>query len=429
VVGYNNAPTTTSSGSATGTAISTARSVQSRDPDPVIELLLTDGESTADTLSNPFTGPFKSNDGVRLSYPLPSLAIVTSPQHSYTARPMSIRFNDLSHGFGGQPVLRHINLEIATGEIVCILGPSGSGKSTLLRIIAGLESIQQGSLLVDDIVVADATNNPPPEKRDFGLVFQDHILFPHQTVAENVAFGLSDMPSKEREHTVALQLANVGISSLGDRYPHTLSGGQQQRVALARALATDPTVLLLDEPFASADAPLRKSLRDDARRRLKAASTTTLMVTHDPAEAMAMADRIAVLVDGELVQFGTPEELWQKPEHPFVAATVADLQPLKGFIKGTHCLTTFGQLPLRLLALQTDFEDGTAIQIGVRPSSLTISNGGSCVVQDIRFLGDRYTLLVGADNQTLELSTTFKPSVGVGDAVNVNFATAQVVLL
>jgi iron(III) transport system ATP-binding protein len=342
---------------------------------------------------------------------------------------MSIRFNDLSHGFGGQPVLRHINLEIATGEIVCILGPSGSGKSTLLRIIAGLESIQQGSLLVDDIVVADATNNPPPEKRDFGLVFQDHILFPHQTVAENVAFGLSDMPSKEREHTVALQLANVGISSLGDRYPHTLSGGQQQRVALARALATDPTVLLLDEPFASADAPLRKSLRDDARRRLKAASTTTLMVTHDPAEAMAMADRIAVLVDGELVQFGTPEELWQKPEHPFVAATVADLQPLKGLIKGTHCLTTFGQLPLRLLALQTDFEDGTAIQIGVRPSSLTVSNGGSCVVQDIRFLGDRYTLLVGADNQTLELSTTFKPSVGVGDAVNVNFATAQVVLL
>jgi iron(III) transport system ATP-binding protein len=230
---------------------------------------------------------------------------------------MSIRFNDLSHGFGGQPVLRHINLEIATGEIVCILGPSGSGKSTLLRIIAGLESIQQGSLLVDDTVVADATNNPPPEKRDFGLVFQDHVLFPHQTVAENVAFGLSHMPSKEREHTVALQLANVGISSLGDRYPHTLSGGQQQRVALARALATDPTVLLLDEPFASADAPLRKSLRDDARRRLKAANTTTLMVTHDPAEAMAMADRIAVLVDGELVQFGTPEELWQKPEHPF----------------------------------------------------------------------------------------------------------------
>ena len=342
---------------------------------------------------------------------------------------MSIRINDLSHGFGGQPVLRHINLEIATGEIVCILGPSGSGKSTLLRIIAGLESIQQGSLLVDDTVVADATNNPPPEKRDFGLVFQDHILFPHQTVAENVAFGLSHLPSKEREHTVALQLANVGISSLGDRYPHTLSGGQQQRVALARALATDPTVLLLDEPFASADAPLRKNLRDDARRRLKAANTTTLMVTHDPAEAMAMADRIAVLVDGELVQFGTPEALWQKPEHPFVAATVADLQPLKGHIEGTHCVTTFGQLPLRLLALQTDFEDGTAIQIGVRPSSLTISNGGSCVVQDIRFLGDRYTLLVGADNQTLELSTTFKPSVGVGDAVSISFATAQVVLL
>ena len=164
-------------------------------------------------------------------------------------------------------MLREINLEIGTGEIVCVLGPSGSGKSTLLRLIAGLESVQQGSLMLDGVVLADAQHNPPPEQRAVGLVFQDHVLFPHQTVAENVAFGLSGMQSKERDHTIALQLANVGISTLADRYPHTLSGGQQQRVALARALATDPAVLLLDEPFASADAPLRKNLRDDARRR------------------------------------------------------------------------------------------------------------------------------------------------------------------
>ena len=342
---------------------------------------------------------------------------------------MSIRFNDVSHCFDEHRVLREINLEIGTGEIVCVLGPSGSGKSTLLRLIAGLESVQQGSLMLDGVVLADAQHNPPPEKRAVGLVFQDHVLFPHQTVAENVAFGLSGMQSKERDHTIALQLANVGISTLADRYPHTLSGGQQQRVALARALATDPAVLLLDEPFASADAPLRKNLRDDARRRLKAANTTTLMVTHDPAEAMAMADRIAVLVDGEVVQFGTPEQLWQRPSHPFVAATIADLQPLKGRIEGTQCVTAFGALPLRLLALTTDLAEGTSIQIGVRPSSLTVSLDGPCVVNDIRFLGDRYTLLISADNQNLEVATALKPKVTVGDAVSISFAAAQAVIL
>ncbi|MEC7956162.1 MAG: ABC transporter ATP-binding protein [Pseudomonadota bacterium] len=342
---------------------------------------------------------------------------------------MSIRFNDVSHCFDEHRVLREINLEIGTGEIVCVLGPSGSGKSTLLRLIAGLESVQQGSLMLDGVVLADAQHNPPPEQRAVGLVFQDHVLFPHQTVAENVAFGLSGMQSKERDHTIALQLANVGISTLADRYPHTLSGGQQQRVALARALATDPAVLLLDEPFASADAPLRKNLRDDARRRLKAANTTTLMVTHDPAEAMAMADRIAVLVDGEVVQFGTPEELWQRPNHPFVAATIADLQPLKGRIEGTQCVTAFGALPLRLLALTADLAEDTSIQIGVRPSSLTVSLDGPCVVNDIRFLGDRYTLLISADNQNLEVATTLKPKVTVGDAVSVSFAAAQAVIL
>ena len=342
---------------------------------------------------------------------------------------MSIRFNDVSHCFDEHRVLREINLEIGTGEIVCVLGPSGSGKSTLLRLIAGLESVQQGSLMVDGVVLADAQHNPPPEQRAVGLVFQDHVLFPHQTVAENIAFGLSGMQSKERDHTIALQLANVGISTLADRYPHTLSGGQQQRVALARALATDPAVLLLDEPFASADAPLRKNLRDDARRRLKAANTTTLMVTHDPAEAMAMADRIAVLVDGEVVQFGTPEELWQRPNHPFVAATIADLQPLKGRIEGTQCVTAFGALPLRLLALTADLAEGTSVPIGVRPSSLTVSLEGPCVVNDIRFLGDRYTLLISADNQSLEVATALKPKVTVGDKVSISFAAAQAVIL
>lgn len=142
-----------------------------------------------------------------------------------------------------------------------------------------------------------------------------------------------------------------------------------------------------------------------------------------------MADRIAVLVDGYLVQFGTPEELWQRPQHPFVAATIANLQALKGRIEGNHCITAFGKLPLRLLTLTQQLEDNATITIGVRASSLTVSRDGSCIVQDIRFLGDRYTLLVSAENQELEISTTLKPAARVGDAVSVNFASAKAMIL
>ena len=343
---------------------------------------------------------------------------------------MSIRFNDVSHCFDEHRVLREINLEIGTGEIVCVLGPSGSGKSTLLRLFAGLESVQQGSLMLDGVVLADAQHNPPPEQRAVGLVFQDHVLFPHQTVAENVAFGLSGMQSKERDHTIALQLANVGISTLADRYPHTLSGGQRATAGRLGSRVSDRSCCtVVRRTLCQCRCTTAQNLRDDARRRLKAANTTTLMVTHDPAEAMAMADRIAVLVDGEVVQFGTPEELWQRPNHPFVAATIADLQPLKGRIEGTQCVTAFGALPLRLLALTADLAEGTSVPIGVRPSSLTVSLEGPCVVNDIRFLGDRYTLLISADNQSLEVATALKPKVTVGDKVSISFAAAQAVIL
>ena len=202
---------------------------------------------------------------------------------------MSLGFHNLSHSYGATAVLHDISLTAATGDILCLLGPSGSGKSTLLRLAAGLEQIQQGEITLAGEVLADATHQPPPEQRPVGLVFQDHVLFPHLTVAANVGFGLRSLAKAERKQEVTQALTSVGLDGLERRYPHTLSGGQQQRVALARALATRPQVMLLDEPFAAVDSTLRRALRNAARDALKAANTTTIVVTHDPDEAMALS--------------------------------------------------------------------------------------------------------------------------------------------
>ena len=179
---------------------------------------------------------------------------------------MSITFKNIHHAFDAQRVLEDISVHVSDGEILCILGPSGSGKSTLLRIAAGLETIQTGSIELDAQALADNTTHPPPEQRSIGLVFQDHVLFPHMTVGNNIAFGLRDMSAAEQQTVIREHLHSVGLDDLASRYPHTLSGGQQQRVALIRALATKPRVMLLDEPFASVDTPLRRKLREDARR-------------------------------------------------------------------------------------------------------------------------------------------------------------------
>jgi len=171
---------------------------------------------------------------------------------------MSIQLKAISHRFGQNRVLNDISLSLEAGEILCIIGASGSGKSTLLRIIAGLEPLQQGELLFDSELMAAPNYCPPPEQRPVGLVFQDHALFPHLTVAENVGFGLHALDPISRKQEVTAQLTSVGLADLAPRYPHTLSGGQQQRIALVRALATKPRVMLLDEPFASVDTPLRR---------------------------------------------------------------------------------------------------------------------------------------------------------------------------
>jgi iron(III) transport system ATP-binding protein len=354
---------------------------------------------------------------------------------------MTIAFSDISHKFGEQTALANINLEIADGEIVCILGPSGSGKSTLLRIAAGLEPVQSGCIYLNDQILADPNTNPPPEKRPIGLVFQDHVLFPHLTVAENIAFGLNHLSKTESARIVAQQLATVDLSEARERYPHTLSGGQQQRVALIRALATHPSVMLLDEPFASVDTPLRRKLREQARLALKSAGTPTLIVTHDPEEAMDMADRILVLVEGRKVQLGAPEELWRAPQNPFVAQTVAAMQTIKGKVSGKSIQTQFGQIPFEQLnnltiepeenapLAEENLQQGQSVILSMRASSLTIdASNGPAIISDKRFLGRTYLTLITLADEQIRIESTAPQELPLGTLVDINFASAETLI-
>ena len=225
---------------------------------------------------------------------------------------------NIHHRFGPAEIVCDLSLAVNPGEVVCLLGPSGSGKTTVLRIAAGLESTQQGTVTIDGRTVGSATANVPPESRDVGLMFQDYALFPHLTVAQNVEFGIAERPGPERAEIARKMLAQVGMSGFGEGFPYTLSGGEQQRVALARALAPNPRIMLMDEPFSGLDFRLRDQIRDDTLALLKEIGTATLLVTHDPEEAMLMSDRIALLNAGHLVQFGSPEDLYYRPKNSFV---------------------------------------------------------------------------------------------------------------
>ena len=207
-----------------------------------------------------------------------------------------LRIERLSFGYaGGRPVIRDLNLEVRAGQVHCVLGPSGCGKTTLLRLVAGLERLDRGAIAIGGRTVADERLHTPPERRSVGMVFQDHALFPNLSVRKNVLFGMRRHRRSTRRAAAEQLLEQVGMAPFADRMPHTLSGGQQQRVALARALASDPSVMLLDEPFSNLDAELRADLRRGLLAVLRRANVATLMVTHDPAEADAVADQVTWL--------------------------------------------------------------------------------------------------------------------------------------
>ena len=245
-----------------------------------------------------------------------------------------LKLEHVSHDFGEVRAVDDVTLCVGRGELVCLLGPSGCGKTTALRIAAGLERLQQGRVLIDGVPVGDQKHDVPPEDRSVGLVFQDYALFPHLDVKGNVAFGLRGWSRRDRDARAYEVLEQVGMGQLADAHPHMLSGGQQQRVALARALAPNPKVMLLDEPFSGLDVTLRHTIRDETLNVLKTAGAATLMVTHDPEEAMFMADRVALMRDGRVVQSGPPAELYANPVDKFVASFFGDINRLAGQVKG-----------------------------------------------------------------------------------------------
>ncbi|REJ81038.1 MAG: ABC transporter ATP-binding protein [Acidobacteria bacterium] len=244
--------------------------------------------------------------------------------------PPALEIAGVSYAYGSSEVFRDVDLAVAAGGIHCLLGPSGSGKSTLLRLIAGLETLQTGTISLAGKVVSTPAKQLAPERRRVGFVFQDYALFPHLDVARNIQFGLRGLSRAERQRRTAELLELVDLAGAGRRMPHTLSGGEQQRVALARALAPDPVVLLLDEPFSNLDRGLREEIREATLGILRETSVATLLVTHDPLEALTVADRISVLLGGVVAQTGDRDELYFTPRDERVARVFGPIQHFRG---------------------------------------------------------------------------------------------------
>jgi iron(III) transport system ATP-binding protein len=276
-----------------------------------------------------------------------------------------VRLRGISKSFGAVRAVREVNLEIERGELVAVLGPSGCGKTTLLRTIAGFERPDAGCVVVGEEVVAGPGRFVPPEKRRIGMVFQDYALFPHLTVEANIGFGLATRPREQRNSLTRRTLELVGLQHKAASHPHELSGGERQRVALARALAPEPALVLLDEPFSSLDATLRAGLRREVELILRDAEATVLLVTHDQEEALSLADRLAVLREGRIVQVGAPEEVYGRPASRWAAQFVGEVNVLAGVARGSGVETELGVFDLRAPA-------SGSVHVAVRPEQLEL---------------------------------------------------------
>ena len=275
----------------------------------------------------------------------------------------------VTKAFGPETAVEGVSLEVQPGELLTFLGPSGCGKTTTLRTIAGLEEPTDGEITLGDETVSGDGVFVPPEQRDVGIVFQNFALFPHLTVRENIAFGLSDDEAATAARVDEL-LDLVSLPEHGEKTPDQLSGGQKQRVALARSLAPEPDVLLLDEPFSNLDVRLRVEMREEVRRILKAAGVTAVSVTHDQEEALSISDRVAVMNDGRIEQVGRPETVFERPESKFVASFLGRASFLEGKLRDERVETGIGRFDAVTLEGYDTVYDGAPVDVLVRPDDL-----------------------------------------------------------
>ncbi|WP_237064347.1 MULTISPECIES: ABC transporter ATP-binding protein [Microbulbifer] len=299
-----------------------------------------------------------------------------------------LQIADLECRYGKRVILEAVSLTLHQGEIGCLLGPSGCGKTTLLHAIAGFQPIFHGSISLDGEVISTPTAALPPEKRQVGVVFQDYALFPHLSVAGNLAFGLAGMPRAEQRARVEEMLELVHLQEYAGHFPHQLSGGQQQRVALARALAPRPRLLLMDEPFSNLDTELRRSLAREVRHILRETGTSALIVTHDRSEAFIAGDRIGVITHGRLQQWDTPETVYRTPATTGVARIVGEGNLLRGKVVQPGLVDTeLGQVEIR----DTDRPAGSHVDIFARSGDLVAGEHHRAVTVQVvekHFLGD-----------------------------------------
>ena len=330
--------------------------------------------------------------------------------------PPALAFFGVSHRYGRTVAVDDLSLTLGAGEVVCLVGPSGCGKSTTLRLAAGLEALQAGRIEIGAQVVAGNGKHVPPEARHTGMVFQDFALFPHLSVLDNVTFGMRSADTTAKQQRGRDLLERVGMARFAASFPHELSGGEQQRVALARALAPRPRLMLMDEPFSGLDTQLRDSVRDDTLAVLAEAGTPTLLVTHDPQEAMRMADRVAVLRDGKLVQVAPPAEIYDAPANLFVARFFGPVNVLDGLANGGSVETPLGKVPAG--------EAGQGrVTVGIRNESLVLGAvGTSATVTAARTLGAYSVVEVqigGGACLTAHVPGTATPEIGA--VVHVDF--------
>lgn len=326
-----------------------------------------------------------------------------------------LELDGITRLFDKAAVVDGLSLELYAGRVTCLLGPSGCGKSTTLRIAAGVDQQSAGRVVIDGVEVSGRKIHLPPEKRSIGLMFQDFALFPHLSVADNISFGLQGSGKKAKADRVAELLERVALEGFGAKYPHQLSGGEQQRVALARALAPRPRVLLMDEPFSGLDNRLRDGIRDETLSLLKEEGAAVLLVTHEPDEAMRMADQIALMRAGKIVQMGAPYNLYNNPVDREAAAFFSDINIIHGVVRNALTDTPFGQF------LTPGMVNDADVEIIIRPQHLkmdfdrdgrgpnpTVSDGVPArgIVERARFMGGESLVEFSMDHDGSTLNAT-----------------------